>query len=107
MEFDDVEYSFPKTEQEIINKYIKLKKIARRYWNIASLSFTYCLSYSIFHFFMKEKLRNGWMIFSSLTAVLLISPHFEAFFVRRFNKKDFNTFKTYCLKYEILDEYIL
>ncbi len=106
MKYDEDLYSIPKTEEEIITKYIKLKKIARRYWNIASYSFTYCLSYSIFHFFMKDRVKNGWMIFSSLTAVALFSTQFEALFVRGFNKKEFNNFKIFCLKYQILDEYI-
>ena len=97
--------TFPKLENDIILKYINMRKVARRNWNIVAYSFTYCLSYSSCHFLMHERLKNKWMILMSFVSCYLFSGYFETKMVSKFNSHHYNNFKIFCLKYKIVDEY--
>jgi hypothetical protein len=98
--------SIPRTEDQAIREYYKLKKLSKRYWNIGAASLTYCTSYAFFHFLMNGSIGNHWMILSSVMAVYLFSPTFERVLVKKFNKADYNIFKVFCMKHGFLDPYI-
>ena len=84
-----------------------MRKVTRRCWNIAAISFKYCLYYSCFHFLMHEKLNIKWMILMSFFCCYLFSGYFETKMVSKFNSHHYNNFKIFCLKYKIVDEYFL
>ena len=106
MEIEFNQNTFPKANNDIIIKYRNMKKLTRRYWNFAAYSFTYCLSYSIFHFLMHERLNVKWMILMSTVSCYFFSGFFKMLMIKKFNKRDYISFKTFCLKYQIVDEYI-
>ena len=76
--------TFPKLENDINLKYINMRKVTRRCWNIAAISFKYCLYYSCFHFLMHEKLNIKWMILMSFFCFYLFSGYFETILVSKF-----------------------
>lgn len=95
-----------KLDKEIISEYIRLRKLARRYWNFGAFSFSYCLSYAILQFFTEGRVKNRWMILSSSVSALLVFRFYERNFVRMFNPDDYADLKTFCYKYGIQDSYI-
>lgn len=87
--------NLPKFDNQTIDEYLKLKKLAFSYWNIFAFSLCNCLFYPI----IRNTLNKQYLrIPASIILSLFFYKSPGLYFAKTFNKDDYQRFNTFCLK---------
>lgn len=100
----------PKESEEIMLRYLQLRKLAKSYWGFYTFSLGYCLIYPVINKIAIYLRQPKKIIKYNVLSCLFFSYVFYTLtlkqIVKIFNKKDYEKFRVYCLKYG-LEDYIL
>ncbi len=82
------------SEEEIMKRYTDLKKIALSFWTPFAFTSSYCVVYPLL---MKYKYSIPFTILVSY----FLTEKLSKYYARIFNNKEYNRYKTFCLKYKL------
>jgi hypothetical protein len=101
----------PRNEQEIRMRFLHLRKIAKSYWDIFAFCFGYCIIYPLVNkisLILKHQQKYvKYNVIASLFFSYVIYRNTLKFFSKYFNSKEYEIFKTFCLKYDLNDELLI
>jgi hypothetical protein len=89
-----------KNDEEIMQRHTDLEKIALSYWTPFAFTSSYCIVYPLL---MKYKYS---IAFSALIAYFL-TEKLSKYYAKLFNNKEYNRYKTFCLKYKLYSNLII
>jgi hypothetical protein len=90
-------------EDEILIRQYQLRKIAVSYWKFFAFSLSYCVIYPIFE--RSATVKPVYSVIASSLVAYFITQATIKYYLKVFNNKDYQTYRTFCKKYK-LDDYI-
>jgi hypothetical protein len=97
-------------KHDIMERYLKLRKLAISYWDFFSFSLGYCLVYPIIHRLSHNNRTKKIYVFCNVISSLVFSYVFYKvnlkYILGIFNKADYNKYVTFCKKYKMEEEYL-
>ncbi len=96
---------------DIMMRYLKLRKLAVSYWDIFTFSFGYCIIFPITQKLSHRNNTKKIYILSNVMSSFVFSYVFYKYslkhVVKKFNKRDYDRYFTYCKKYKMEDDLLL
>ena len=111
-ESEEIENAVPKiiidNKRELMQRHIKLRKLAISNWNIFTYGLGYCLIYPILQKLSlsnsNKRLYINSNIFASVIFAYQFNKLFLKYFVRIFNYEEFDNYRIFCKKNKLEEE---
>lgn len=98
-------------KHDVMERYLKLKKLAISYWDFFSFSFGYCFIYPLIHRLSHNNRTKKTYVFCNVISSLVFSYIFYKvslkYILPIFNKTDYNKYVTFCKKYKMEEDYLI
>jgi hypothetical protein len=95
----------------IMMRYIKLRKLAVSYWDFFTFSLGYCLLFPIVtKLTYKNNLKKLYVISNVLSTFVLSYVFYKSslkYIVKKFNRRDYDRYYTFCKKYQMEDSLLI
>jgi hypothetical protein len=95
----------------IMMRYIKLRKLAVSYWDFFTFSLGYCLIFPIVtKLTYKNNSKKLYVISNVLSTFVLSYVFYKSslkYIVKKFNRRDYDRYYTFCKKYQMEDSLLI
>jgi hypothetical protein len=98
----------PDTQDEIMHKYLLLRRGTISYWNFFTFSFGVCIFFPMIKKFTQyhPPVFGDKILLSTFIAYLFYKMSLK-YFIRTFNSEWYSKYRVYCLKYNLEDNLLL